>query len=109
MMLRCFSTHASLSAIVMDAKLSPVSGSVCRVSVMVRQSSDAQQQAAVKDMSVMPASSLGYSAMPGYRAESLTFMGRFALKLLSSKLTYPSQLAGEGRGGKGRDSQTRGA
>lgn len=76
---------------------------------MVRQSSDAQQQAAVKDMSVIPASSLGYSVMPGYRAESFTFMGRLELKLLSSKLTYQFQLAGGGQGDTGRDSQTRGA
>jgi hypothetical protein len=83
---RCLSIHACFSATVMGLKLLPVSGSILRVSIMVRQMLEAQQRAAVKDMSVMPRDSFGYSVMSGCRSASFTLRGGLESKLLSSML-----------------------
>lgn len=83
---RCLSTQTSLSAIVIETKFSPDVGSILRVSIIVRQISDAQQRAAVKDMVVIPLDSEGYSVIPGYRSPSFTLIGGLESKLLNSRL-----------------------
>lgn len=85
-MSRCPSTQACFSATDMAPKLRPVSGSTLRVSIMARQTLEAQHRTAVKDMSVMPRDSAGYSVMPGCRSASLTLRGGLESALLSSIL-----------------------
>lgn len=91
-MSRCSSTHACFSATVMAPKLLPVSGSTLRVSIMARQMLEAQHRTAVKDMSVIPLDSVGYSVIPGCRSASFTLSGGLESELLSSML-YISWLA----------------